>query len=137
MRVKKLVAAAAVAGSVLTVGLSTAAPAMAAPAQDCTYGQVCLYYNSSSYGYGAVYIQTGDVSNYAGKYFSGGANGSSGSGVEVKNHAASVDSWIASNFRVYYNSGYDCSVACQTVAPYASVNLNSSLKNNNASGRVV
>lgn len=39
---------------------------------------------------GAVYIQTGDVSNRAGKYFSGGANGSSGSGVEVKNHAALV-----------------------------------------------
>jgi len=137
MRIRKLIAATAVAGGALTAGLATAAPASAAIDFDCATGEVCLYYNSSSYGYGAVYVQYDKVPDYAGKYFSSGRNGSSGAGVEVKNHAAAVDSWISSNFRVYYNRGYSCSVACQTIPSYGTVDLNSSLKNNNASGQNV
>ncbi|MFJ1704051.1 hypothetical protein [Kitasatospora sp. NPDC088346] len=135
MLVKKLLAAGAVAGSLLAAGLATAAPASAAPAYDCTSGQVCLYYNSAAYGYGAVYVQTGPVSDYAGKTFQAGRNGGSGAGVAVKNHAASVDSWVNSTFTVYYNSGYDCSVACQSFGSFATGDLNASVKNNNASGR--
>jgi hypothetical protein len=137
MRIRKLIAATAVAGGALTAGLVTAAPASAAINYDCGEGEVCLYYNSSSYGYGAVYVQYDKVRDYAGRYFSSGRNGSAGAGVEVKNHAAAVDSWISSNFRVYYNSGYSCAVACQTISPYATVDLNSTLKNNNASGQNV
>ncbi|MFD0569406.1 hypothetical protein ACFQ0T_09180 [Kitasatospora gansuensis] len=79
MRVKKLIAAAAV-GSVLATGLATGAPASAAPAPayDCTTGQVCLYYNSSSYGYGAYFMQESPIGNYTGSYFKAGKNGSSG-----------------------------------------------------------
>ncbi|MEU0423747.1 hypothetical protein ABZ235_09000 [Streptomyces canus] len=135
MRIRKLIAATAVAGGALSAGLATAAPASAAINYDCATGEVCLYFNSSSYGYGAVYVQYDKVPDYQGRYFSSGRNGSAGAGVEVKNHAAAVDSWISSNFRVYYNSGYSCSVACQTIPSYATVNLNSSLKNNNASGQ--
>ncbi|WP_230396292.1 hypothetical protein [Streptomyces blattellae] len=135
MRIRKLIAATAVAGGALTAGLVTASPASAAINYDCATGEVCLYYNSSSYGYGAVYVQYDRIPNYQGYFFSQGRNGSSGAGVEVKNHAAAVDSWIGSTFRVYYNSNYNCSVACQDIPAYATRDLNSSVKNNNASGR--
>ncbi|MBD0841162.1 hypothetical protein [Streptomyces sp. TRM68416] len=82
-------------------------------------------------------MQYDKVSDYQGRYFSSGRNGSSGAGVEVKNHAAAVDSWIYDKFRVYYNSKYNCEIACQTIAPRATANLNSSVKNNNASGQNV
>ncbi|WP_239081094.1 hypothetical protein [Streptomyces coelicoflavus] len=138
MRIRKLIAATAVAGGVLTAGPLTAAPASAAPASidyDCATGEVCLYYNSEAYGYGAVYVQYDKVPNYQYRYFSSGRNGGSGAGVEVKNHAAAVDSWISSTFRVYYNSNYNCNVACQDIPGYYTLDLNSRLKNNNASGQ--
>ncbi|RAJ29685.1 hypothetical protein K353_06573 [Kitasatospora sp. SolWspMP-SS2h] len=136
MHVKKLIAAMAVTGGLLAGGLATAAPASAHTA-DCTFHQVCLYYSSSTYGFGAYYRQTADVSNYAGKYFKAGNNGSTGAGVEVKNNAAAIDSWLSTQFTIYYNSGYNCDVVCQIFDPYATFqNLSSQLKNNNASGRV-
>jgi hypothetical protein len=138
MRIRKLIAATAVAGGALSAGFVTAAPASAAAEAieyDCATGEVCLYYNSDAYNYGAVYVQYDKIPDYAGRYFSAGRNGSAGAGVAVKNHAAAVDSWIGSTFRVYYNSNYSCSVACQDIPAYYTRDLNSQLKNNNASGK--
>ncbi|MFJ4685930.1 hypothetical protein [Streptomyces sp. NPDC088789] len=136
MRIRKLMAT-TLAGGALTAGLAmaTATPAAAAIQYDCATGEVCLYYNSSAYGYGAVYVQYDRIPNYSGYYFSSGRNGSAGAGSVVKNQAAAVDSWISSTFRVYYNSSYSCSVACQDIPSYYTQDLNSSLKNQNASGR--
>lgn len=137
MQIKKWAASAAVAASLFGAGLATAAPAAAAPNYDCATGEFCLYYNSSSNGYGAVYVQYDRIPNYSGYYFSTGRNGSSGAGVAVKNHAAAGDSFLTSNFRVYYNSNYSCAVACQTIEAWNTENLSSAIKNNNASGKDV
>lgn len=136
-----IVAGAVAAASCLTTAVGTAAPASAAATlvEDCSIDeQVCLYYNSSTYGYGAVFKQTGPISNYQGYYFSAGNNGSAGAGTQVKNNAAAVDnSWDGYFFRIYYNSNYDCSYACQTTDPFNQADLTSTMKNNNASGRIV
>ncbi|MFD9130520.1 hypothetical protein [Kitasatospora sp. NPDC059571] len=137
MRIRKLLAAAAVAGTVATAGLATAGSASAAvPNYDCSgTHEVCVYYNSSGAGYGAYFRQTGNISDYAGHYFSAGRNGSSGAGVSVKNNAASVDSWYDGTFTVYYNSGTkNCSYACQNIPAWSTTDLNGALKNNNAAG---
>ncbi|MGK4580519.1 hypothetical protein [Kitasatospora sp. HPMI-4] len=136
MRIRKLIAAAAVAGAIATTGLATATSASALTF-DCTTGQVCLYYNSEAYGYGAYYAQNSDIDNYGdnGLAFSAGHNGGNGAGIAVKNHAASVDSHWGGEFVIYFNSGYDCSVSCQTFGPYQAADLIPSMKNNNASGR--
>ncbi|MFJ5921399.1 hypothetical protein ACIQF6_02205 [Kitasatospora sp. NPDC092948] len=134
MRLRKLVAAAAVATTVAGLGLASAGEASAITA-DC-YGShmVCLYYNSSGNGYNAVFMQTGNISDYANSYFQSSRNGGTGSGTSVKNNAAAVDSWYSGTFIVYYNSGYNCAVACQNIPAWSTVDLNSALKNNNASG---
>ncbi|MFJ5921395.1 hypothetical protein ACIQF6_02185 [Kitasatospora sp. NPDC092948] len=134
MRLRKLIAAAGIATTVAGFGLASAGEASAIN-YDCSSGQVCLYYNSSGSGYNAVFKQTSNISDYANYYFSAGNNGSAGAGVSVKNNAAAVDSWYSGTFTVYYNSGYNCSVACQNIGSLATVDLNSSLKNNNASGK--
>jgi len=136
MRIRKLLAAATVAGTVLTAGLANTGTASASSLADCEGGQyVCLYYNSSSSGYGAVFVQGSDISDYSGYHFGESAYGSRGAGVSVKNNAASVDSWYAGAFTVYYNSGYrNCSYACQTIPDYGFRDLNSTMKNNNAAG---
>ncbi|MEV6211191.1 hypothetical protein [Kitasatospora sp. NPDC051914] len=136
MVIRKLISAVVVAGAVATAGLATAGEASAFTA-DCKGGQVCLYYNSSDYGYGAVYIENTSIENYAGLTFKAGKNGSSGAGVAVKNHAAAVDNHWYGTFNVFYNSGWDCSVACQAIPMNTRRDLNSKLKNNNASGEFV
>ncbi|MER6391621.1 hypothetical protein ACFXEL_35220 [Streptomyces sp. NPDC059382] len=138
MRIRKLLSAAAVAGTVLTAGLATAGTASAGTLGDCqgwTPAAVCLYYNSSSNSYGAVYHQQSSISDYSSVTFTEGAWGNAGAGTVVKNHAAAVDSYYGGTFTVYYNSGYNCSYACQNVPAYGTANLNSTMKNNNASGR--
>lgn len=114
---------------------AAAKPAVVPPGHDCTAGFVCLYYNSSAYGWGAVFATAAPISDYKNWQFYAGKNGSAGAGLSVKNHAASVDSWGNSTFRIYYNSGYSCAVACQDIPAQGSADLNSSLKNNNASGK--
>ncbi|MEV7179382.1 hypothetical protein [Kitasatospora sp. NPDC093679] len=136
MAIRKFISAALVAGTVVTAGLASAGSASAFTA-DCHGGQVCLYYNSSAHGYGAVYVQNTTVDNYAGLTFKAGKNGSSGAGVAVKNNAAAVDNHWYGTFNVYYNSGLDCSVACQAIPMDTRRDLNSQLKNNNASGEFV
>ncbi|MFC7218658.1 hypothetical protein ACFQLX_10835 [Streptomyces polyrhachis] len=139
MHIRKLIAATAVMAGAVAGTLATASPASAAALRyDCrNNGEACLYYNSSTYGFGAYFKQTWDVSSYAGFYFKSGAKGGAGAGVEVKNNAAAVDNNTPARFRVYYNSNWSCSFACQTFNEYSWGNLNPTMKNNNASGRVV
>lgn len=135
MRVRKVLAAGFVALSAVvgTAGTASADPAFG----DCLFDQVCLHYNSSSYGYGAYYAQGGNIADYSGRSFKSGVNGSAGAGVSVKNNAAAVDNrGTPRNFYLYYNSNYDCSVACVTVSPGHVINLSATMKNNNASGKL-
>jgi hypothetical protein len=134
MRISKLLGAGFAAFAAV---VGTAGAASAAPAYDCLFDQVCLYYNSSSYGYGAYFAQGGNIADYSGHYFKAGDNGSAGAGISVKNNAAAVDNrGTPRNFYLYYNSNYDCTVACVTVSPGNLINLSSTMKNQNASGKL-
>ncbi|MGQ4512754.1 hypothetical protein [Streptomyces sp. DW26H14] len=140
MRIPRAMAVAVAAAGLVGTGLATAPVASAAPAalpphSDCTSGFVCLYYNSSSNGYGAVFATAANLSDYGPWQFYAGNNGSNGAGVSVKNNAAYVDSWSSQTYRVYYNSKYNCSVACQDIPAQGNADLNATLKNNNASGK--
>ncbi len=120
--------------SVVAVGLTMAstAPASAAARNGvCESGEFCYYYNSNNQG--SVSDFTSSLANYGTTQpscyeFKGSGNGQ---GLCIKNNAASV--WNRSNVtvRVYYNSNYGG--AYQDFAPGAKGNLNSTLKNNNAS----
>lgn len=132
----KIAAIASLVVGVVSVTILSAGPASAAGVYDCSAAHsVCLYYNSGAYGYGAYFKQTTDLPTYAGKTFKAGNNGSSGAGVEVKNHGAALDSWYNGYFVLYLNSNYDCSKACQIFAPLATfADFSASLHNDNASG---
>ncbi|MGY0487265.1 hypothetical protein [Streptomyces sp. WG-D5] len=130
MRVRRLVVAGAVTLAGIGTALSTAGTANAA--ETCTSGYACLYYNSNYSG--AFYRQYFDISNYAGYYFSASAAGSAGAGQPVKNNTASVDNWDFYNgIRIYYNSGF--TGASQSIGAGGQANLNTTLKNENASGK--
>jgi hypothetical protein len=121
-------AAVALGGAVL----ATASPASAA-ARDgkCDSGEFCLYYNSGNKG--SVSDFTGSVADYGAKqpkcyeFKSKGA----GKGKCVKNQAASVWNRTKKTVRVYYNSNYGGRY--QDFKAGAKGNLNSALKNQNAS----
>jgi hypothetical protein len=124
------VAASAVALAV--VPLAAAAPASAA-ARDgvCNSGEFCYYYNSDEAG--SVSDFTGSIADYGTTQpscydFKGAGNGK---GLCVKNNAASVWNRTGHTVRVFYNSDY--AGAHQDFAAGAKGNLNSTLKNNNAS----
>ncbi|MEU3553483.1 hypothetical protein [Streptomyces fragilis] len=122
-------------------------------------GRLFLYYNSKEndgYYSGLAHFY-GNVYDYAGETVSpNGAiavrydfvfgknnvgNTASGTGVAVKNNAAMVENCAPyDGYRVYYNSGYqgssqyfDHTYGSVNCAGGKSVNLNSTLKNNNAS----
>ncbi|MEU0971434.1 hypothetical protein ABZ357_40800 [Streptomyces sp. NPDC005917] len=136
---------AAAAAGIIGASLATApnAAAYVGPTPDCTDGFVCLYYHSSAFvnnhippNYGAVFKTASNIANYDGWIFSAGNNGSDGAGQSVKNNAAFVDNeWSLRAYRVYYNSNYNCSVACQDIAARGVADLNSTMHNNNASGK--
>ncbi|MER5356263.1 hypothetical protein ABT093_38845 [Kitasatospora sp. NPDC002551] len=141
--------ATALAGSLAVAGQASAADYFVSdncldnPNPDCASGTNVLYvhYNSvdgNGYTDSARAKFLGNVPNYAGAgvnvhyIFSGNA----GNGQAVKNNAASVLACSsAANYRVYYNSNY--SGHAQYIAgDYGcnnGVNLDSTLKNNNAS----
>ncbi|MEV4425286.1 peptidase inhibitor family I36 protein [Streptomyces sp. R-07] len=134
MNVKRLIAATGVALAVAGSTLTFAAPANAVIG--CADFHACLYYNSDYKG--AMYKQEYDTPDYAGRYFEASLAGSNGAGVEVKNNAASVDNWDRlSRIRIYYNSNYNGNYAYQTIAADGKANLNSTMKNNNASGKFI
>lgn len=117
----------------LLIPMITAAPAQAATARNgvCESGEFCYYYNSDN---------AGSVSDFSGSVPDLGAtqpscydfkSSGAGQGVCVKNHAASVRNRTAGKVTVYYNSGYGGK--SQAIAPGASANLVTGLKNENAS----
>ncbi|GAA2729882.1 peptidase inhibitor family I36 protein [Actinocorallia aurantiaca] len=121
-------AAAALGGTVL----ATASPAAAATRNGvCETGEFCYYFNSNNKG--SVSDFTKSVADYATKqpscYDFKGAG--AGKGKCIKNEAASVWNRSKKTVRVYFNSGY--SGKYQDFKAGAKGNLNSSLKNQNAS----
>ncbi|MEY7973594.1 peptidoglycan DD-metalloendopeptidase family protein [Saccharomonospora xinjiangensis] len=126
------VGAATVALAAAGLTMASAAPAGAA-ARDgvCEGGEFCYYYNSDNAG--SVSDFTSSVADYGTTQpscydFKGPGNGQ---GQCIKNNAASVWNRSSVKVRVYYNSNYGG--AYQDFAPGAKGNLNTTLKNNNAS----
>ncbi|GAA3667407.1 peptidase inhibitor family I36 [Lentzea atacamensis] len=125
----------AMMGALISVSFG-AATANAATARngECESGEFCLFYNSDQGG--SVSDFTTSVSDYGdeqpGCYdFKGAGNGK---GLCVKNEAASVWNRTGSPVTVYFNSGYGGSK--QTIAANTKANLNSDLKNENASHKL-
>jgi hypothetical protein len=109
-------------------------PAQAA-ARDgvCESGEFCYYYNSNQQG--SVSDFTSSLSNYGSAsapstcyVFKGAGNGQ---GLCIRNNAASVWNRTSGSVTVYYGTGY--TGASQTIPSGGKVNLNSTLKNDNAS----
>lgn len=114
------------------VVLIPASPASAASRNGvCESGEFCYYFNSNNQG--SVSDFTGSVADYGTKQpscydFKGSGDGK---GKCIKNAAASVWNRSGKTVRVYYNSNYGGKY--QDFKPGAKGNLNSSLKNQNAS----
>ncbi|XVQ11603.1 SpoIID/LytB domain-containing protein [Spirillospora sp. CA-255316] len=127
-RLTATTAAMALGGAVLVPAL----PASAAGRNGtCESGEFCYYFNSGNQG--SVSDFTGSVADYGtaqpGCYdFKGAGNGK---GKCVKNAAASVWNRSTKTVRVYFNSNYGGTY--QDFKAGAKGNLNSSLKNQNAS----
>ncbi len=112
--------------------LCTVSPASAASRNGiCEEGEFCYYYLSTRGG--SVSDFSGSIRDYGGSqptcYEFLGAG--SGKGLCVKNNAASVWNRSIYTVRVYFNTGY--SGPYEDVSPGGIGNLNSTLKNNNAS----
>ncbi|HEY2738268.1 MAG TPA: peptidase inhibitor family I36 protein, partial [Thermoanaerobaculia bacterium] len=129
---KRIVTAVAVTFALAAPVLGIASAANAADRDGvCESGEFCYYYNSDEAG--SVSDFTTSVSDYGTTEpscydFRGPGNGQ---GTCIKNNAASVWNRSSKTVRVYYNSGY--AGAYQDFAAGAKGNLNSTLKNNNAS----
>lgn len=132
---RKALAVAAAATSLAAPMLLLANPASADADRDghCDVGDFCYYYNSN---------QAGSLSDHAGSEDDYGTNPSScyhflsdgaGQHLCIKNNAASVWNRTGKTVTVYYNSGY--SGPSQSFADGVKANLNSTLKNENASHR--
>jgi surface antigen len=118
--------------------LTVAVPAQAASRDGvCNDGEFCYYYNSDQAG--SVSDHTGSLADYGSTqpdcYEFKGAG--SGKGLCIKNNAASVWNRTGKTVRVYYNSDYNGSHAYQDFGAGAKKNLNSTLKNNNASHKLI
>ncbi|MBB2892794.1 peptidase inhibitor family I36 protein [Flexivirga oryzae] len=132
-------AAAVLGASALLAGVGmgmASAPAHAATARNgvCESGEFCYYYNSGEAG--SVSDFTTSVGNYGTDkatcyVFKGSGNGK---GLCIKNNAASVWNRTSKPVYVYYNSNYGG--ASQKIAAGAKANLNSTLKNNDASHHI-
>ncbi|MFC5835874.1 peptidase inhibitor family I36 protein [Nonomuraea insulae] len=128
----RILSAATAAMALGGTALATAAPASAADRDGiCQTGEFCYYFNSNNQG--SVSDFTGSVADYSTTqptcydFKSTGA----GKGKCIKNSAASAWNNSTKTVRVYFNSGYTGTY--QDFAPGAKANLNSTLKNQNAS----
>jgi hypothetical protein len=135
--IRRKLAASAVTGAFLFVGLAAAIPAASAAEGDgnCVSndagagGDLCLYYN---HGFAGARFNDPHTDNYAGWAFVAWSGGNAGAGQGVKNNAASVQNWDTGvTGDVYYNSNQQG--ARQQFAPFTAGDLNSTLKNQNAS----
>jgi len=131
------------AGAVAAVALAGVQPATAAT-NNCTEsdGRMCLYVNSSPYGYNAEYGRNAqmpslnhNVNGGTKYYFKAGSKGSVGTGGLVWNNAAAARNlhWDDHHFRVYSESNYRG--ASQTIYDPYTYNLNEGVKNENTSYR--
>ena len=125
----------AMMGALISVSFG-AATASAATARNgsCEDGEFCLYYNSDQAG--SVSDFNTSISDYGDEQpscyeFKGAGNGK---GLCVKNEAASVWNRTDNKVTVYFNSGY--AGPSQTIAANTKVNLNATLKNENASHKL-
>ncbi|MFB4303106.1 SpoIID/LytB domain-containing protein [Actinomadura sp. NTSP31] len=126
----------AAAVTVLGGAVAVAGPASAAGRDGvCDSGEFCYYFNSNEAG--SISDFTSSMDDYGTTqptcYEFKGAG--SGKGVCVKNNAASVWNRTSHTVRVYFNSNYAGSY--QDFAAGAKGNLNSTLKNNNASHQLL
>ena len=135
MRVFHRFTVAALMGALLSVSFG-AATASAATARNgvCDAGEFCLYYNSDHQGSLSDFTTSipdyGDTQPGCYEFKSAG----NGQGLCVKNEAAAAWNRTSGPVTVYYNSEYGGSK--QTIAAGGKVNLNASLKNENASHRL-
>jgi hypothetical protein len=135
MMIRRVLAAAATAGIALSIGLTAVPSAFAAEGDgNCVTndagagGDLCLYYNSNLAG---ARFNDPYTDNYAGWVFKAWSGGDAGAGQDVKNNAASVHNYSTVTGDIYYNSNQQGAV--QKIAGNSSANLNSTLKNENAS----
>ncbi|MBB5626691.1 SpoIID/LytB domain-containing protein [Sphaerisporangium krabiense] len=140
VRITRLISRLAAASAAMVVGgtvLAAASPASAASRNGvCETGEFCYYFNSDTKG--SVSDFAGSVGDYGTKQpscfdFKGPGNGK---GKCVKNSAASVWNRSGKTVRVYFNSNYGGSIY-QDFKPGAKGNLKASLKNQNASHRLL
>ncbi|WP_165978448.1 SpoIID/LytB domain-containing protein [Actinomadura darangshiensis] len=135
-RTVRVISRAVAATAAMTIGgaalVAASAPASAAGRNGvCDSGEFCYYYNSGNKG--SISDFTGSVADYGTKqpscydYKGAGA----GKGKCIKNEAASVWNRSSKTVRVYFNSNYGGKY--QDFKAGAKGNLNSSLKNQNAS----
>jgi murein DD-endopeptidase MepM/ murein hydrolase activator NlpD len=129
---KKLLAVALLLGAAI-VAVTPGAAQAAGRDGVCDAGEFCLYYNSDQEG--SVSDFTGSIPDYGDSQpscyeFKGAGNGK---GDCVKNDAAAAWNRTSNPVAVYYNSNYGG--ARQGIAAGAKVNLNPTLKNENASHR--
>ena len=126
-----LAAAVALAAPMVAVTASSASAATRDGA--CNSGEFCYYYNSDEQGslsdFGGSIADYGTTQPSCYDFKGAGA----GKGLCIKNEAASVWNRSSRTVRVYYNSNYGG--AYQDIPSGAKRNLNSTLKNNNASHR--
>ncbi len=90
-----------------------------------------LYYNSAEYGYGSFSDfhrdNVADLAPY--KYLSSG----NGKGQYVKNNAAAVWNNNGLSSGLYYNSNFNCNIACEDFDAHYRGDISPALKNQDAS----
>ncbi|MEV4190690.1 hypothetical protein [Streptomyces toxytricini] len=124
---KKFTAMAAIGVSLASV-LALAPSASASGDGNCGKRDTCFYYNSNL---GGALVDIDDCWGYNHANFTFIGPGA-GAGINLKNNAASAANFSDYNPHfVYYNSNQQG--PRQEIAPWSRANLNSTLKNNNAS----
>ncbi|MBK6017716.1 hypothetical protein [Streptomyces sp. MBT53] len=131
---RRILNTALVLASTFGLSLVSANAAQAGPNGTCALGEVCLYYNSAENGLNAYFPQTFNIPSYKPYAFVQSEHGGTGANQSVYNNAAYVYNRSNGNFGVFYNSSYSCAVACQEIISGQHIDLNSTMKNNNASG---
>lgn len=131
-----VVAAAAIALTAPAIMVATAQSAQAAGRNGtCDSGEFCYYYNSDNAGSVSDFTTSvGDYGTTQPSCYDFKGSGS-GQGQCIKNDAASVWNRSSKTVRVYFNSNYSGSY--QEFASGAKGNLNSTLKNQNASHQFI
>ena len=118
--------------------LATASPAQAATARNgvCETGEFCFYYNSDFLGSISDHaaVDLADYGTDPASCYEFKTPNKNGYSQCIKNNAASVANYTGKAVRVYYNSNYGG--AYQEIAAGARVNLNATLKNQNASHNI-